>query len=129
MLNMTIKNVAKQIGLVLVIVVIATIIDYFVHSTSERFYVDFEYFRNKIIFATIWGLISLWVLRFWIKSPTALAIGVSAVIAILLQIKYFTQGYNLFFVFLFLFLHFLMFALPAILIFRKYPQLFVKQPK
>src|SRR3989344_5899456 len=99
---MNTKNILKQIGLILLIVLIATIIDYFTHSTSQRFYVPAEYYRNKIIFATVWGLIAILILGNWIKNPTKLAIAMSATIAVVLQTKYFFLGYDLFFVFLFM---------------------------
>jgi len=124
---MNTKNILKQIGLILIIVLIATIIDYFTHSTSQSFYVPAEYYRNKIIFATVWGLIAILILENWIKNPTKLAIAMSATIAVVLQTKYFFLGYDLFFVFLFMFLHFVMFLIPSILIFRKYQHMFVKQ--
>lgn len=117
----------KQIGLILLIAVVATIIDYFVHSTNPSFEVPAEYYRNKVIFATIWGLIAVWILRNWVRNPTKLAVAMSAVIAVVLQVKYFLQGFDLFFVFLFMFLHFVMFLIPAIPIFRKFRHLFVKQ--
>ncbi len=120
------ENILKQIGLMLTIVLVATFIDYIVHSLDESFYVPMEYFTNKVIYATVWGFVGVYVLRNWIKDPTRLAIGMSAFIALVLQTKYFLQGYNLFFVFLFMFLHFLMFLVPSIPVFRKYPELFFK---
>lgn len=126
---MKIKNILKQIGFILIIVIIATIIDYIVHSSKPSFYVPTEYYINKVIYATIWGFLGLAVIRNWIISPAKLAVGMSAIIAIVLQTKYFLQGYNLFFVFLFMFLHFIMFLIPSIIIFRKYPDLFVKKIK
>ena len=123
---MQIKNILKQIGLMLIVVLVATTIDYVVHSLSESFYVSFDYFTNKVFFATIWGIVGVFVFRNYIKNPTKLAIATSAFIAVVLQTKYFLQGYPLFFVFLFMFLHFLMFLVPSIPIFRKYSSLFIK---
>jgi tyrosyl-tRNA synthetase len=51
------------------------------------------------------------------------AIITSLVVALTLQAKYFIQGYDLFFVFLFMFLHFGMFLIPAIYLFKKYPDI------
>ena len=123
---MKIKNILKQIGLMLIVVLVATTIDYIVHSLNESFYVSFDYFTNKVIFATVWGIVGLFIFRNYIKNPTKLAIATSAFIAVVLQTKYFLQGYPLFFVFLFMFLHFLMFLVPSIPIFRKYSSLFIK---
>jgi len=118
---MKLKSLFKTFGLVLCIVLIATFLDWLAHSSRVEFYVPDEYFRNKIIFATLFGCISLYVFR-KVKSQTRKALFFSAVIAILLQVKYFLQGYNLFFVFLFLVLHFLMILAPAWYFFRKYPR-------
>ena len=113
----------KEIGLVLVISLIATFIDWIVHSSSPRFYVEPEYYRNKIIFATLWGMIALFVFK-KIKNINLKAIIFSGVIATVLQVKYFLQGYDKFFVFLFLFLHFFMLLIPALIIFRKFREVF-----
>lgn len=113
----------KQLGLVLIIVVIATIIDFFTHSSSPKFYVPPEYYRNKIIFSALWGMIILFVFR-KIKNLTGKAFIFAGFIALVLQIKYFLQGYDRFFVFLFMFLHFFMFLVPAWVVFKLYPKYF-----
>ena len=101
----------KQLGLIIIIVGSGTIIDWIVHSSSLRFHVEPEYYLGKIVFGIIWGLIALWLLKQVVRvsNPKTLAIGVPATIALFLQTKYFYQGYDNFFVFLFLFLHFFMF--------------------
>lgn len=122
--NPTIRyKLLKRLGLVLIIVAIATILDYIAHSTSPAFYVPFEYFRNKVIFATIWGFVTLLVIQ-KMRSVWLKALIFAGVDAVLLQIKYFIQGYDLFFVFLFLFLHFIMLFVPAIVIIKRYPRVF-----
>ncbi len=113
----------KQLGLVLVIAIIATIIDWIVHSSSPRFYVEFGYYVNKIIFSVIWGVIILFIFR-KLKNITAKTFIFAGFIALVLQVKYFLQGYDRFFVFLFMFLHFLMFLIPAWIIFKKFPEYF-----
>lgn len=175
----------KLLGVVVVILIVATTLDYFAHSTSPRFGVPPEYFRNKVIFGSLIGLASLWIFRSkrnmvvgalsyaaivtaesgylgvrlalpsggvaiaislavrfivllagvsalgilmnWIaehfKKPTKMAIFFSFAIALGLQTKYFFLGFDLFFVFLFMFLHFVMFLLPAVILFRKYPEI------
>lgn len=113
----------KQILLVLIIAIIATIIDWVVHSLSPRFYVDFGYYVNKVIFSVIWGIIILFVFR-KLKNTTGKAFIFSGFIALVLQVKYFLQGYDRFFVFLFMFLHFLMFLAPAWIIFKHFPEYF-----
>lgn len=183
---MDIKWWLKLLGVVVVILIVATTLDYFAHSTSPRFGVPPEYFRNKVIFGSLIGLASLWIFRSkrnmvvgalsyaaivavesgyllggvrlplpsggvaiaisltvrfiillagvlalgilmnWIaehfKKPTKMAIFFSFAIALGLQTKYFFLGFDLFFVFLFMFLHFAMFLLPAVILFKKYPE-------
>jgi hypothetical protein len=121
--SVTFKFFFKQLGLVIVVVLIATAFDFAAHHTSPRFAVPPEYFRNKIIFATIWGMLALAVFR-RIADPVSKAFIFSGAIAVVLQVKYFLQGYDAFFLALFLALHFLMFLAPAVIIFRKYPQYF-----
>ncbi|MEN9626288.1 MAG: hypothetical protein RL557_616 [archaeon] len=113
----------KQIGFVLLITSIATFIDFLVHSSSASFYVPFEYYQNKVIFATIWGMVILFVVR-KMKNMHLKSFIFSLFIAAVLQVKYFFQGYDLFFVILFLFLHFLMFLVPSWIIFNKYKEYF-----
>lgn len=107
-----------------IIVGSGTVIDWIVHSSSIRFYVEPEYYLGKIIFGVVWGLIALWVLRGVVRvsNPTTLAIGVPATIALFLQTEYFYQGRDNFFVFLFLFLHFLMFLPGSFWAFRRHPE-------
>lgn len=115
----------KQLGLVLVIIVVGTIIDYVVHSASESFYVPFEYYRNKVLFGVFYGFLFLHVGRWLgIKKAEWLAFFSLAVVAISLQLKYFLQGYDLFFVILFLFFHFFMFFIPGVFIFRRFRSIF-----
>lgn len=72
------------------------------------------------------GVSAFTALMYWIanhfQKPTKMAILFSYAIALGLQTKYFFLGFDLFFVFLFMFLHFVMFLLPAVVLFRKYPE-------
>jgi len=113
----------KRIGLVFIVVIIATLIDWITHSSNPSFYVPFEYYHNKVVFAFLWGFVALWLARN-VKSMTKKAFIFSAVIALVLQTKYFFQGYDLYFVFLFMFLHFGMFLVPALILFNKYKKIF-----
>ena len=124
---MTKKLLLQQLGMIFLIAVIGTVIDYAVHSIHISFYVDMAYYRNKILFAIVVGVTALWVFRTWIKNPAKLALTIYAIVAAGLQVKYFFLGYDRFFVFLFLILHYFMFIIPAVFIFRKYPHLFVKK--
>lgn len=100
---------------------VGTFIDYVVHSSRESFYVEPEYYVGKMVFGVVWGLAGYYVLRYLLKvtSWKSIAVGVPALIAGFLQTKYFYQGRDNFFVFLFLVLHFLMFLPASFTIFRK----------
>ena len=118
------KKNLQQFGLILLIITLGTAIDWVVHHTSSNFSVPFEYYPNKIIFGAFWGFVSFKVLRHWFKTPFSIAAGICAVVSIVLQTKYFLQGYDIRFVILFMFLHFGMFILPAIPIFKRHWHVF-----
>ena len=110
-----------RIGLLLLIVVLGTIMDWAIHSLSPAFYVPLEYYRNKVLFGVGWSLVGLFFYRWLgIKRAEYLALAIFFTVAVFLQAKYFLQGYDLFFVILFLFLHFFMFFIPGVIIFRRY---------
>jgi len=123
---MNYKKISLQILLMLVMMGVATLIDYLTHSANERFYVEAEYYRNKIIFGALWGLVGFYVFRIWVKNLDILAVLVSLVIAVSLQTKYLLQGRPPDFVFIFMGLHFLMFVFPTFTIFRMFPRIFGK---
>jgi hypothetical protein len=116
-------KLAWMLGLVLVIIVAGTAIDFVVHSLSEKFAVPEYYFKDKIIFGTLWGFVAVLVFQ-RVHNLNLKAVLMSATVAVLLQIRYFLTGYALWFVILFLFLHFIMFLVPALIIFKKYPEVF-----
>ena len=97
----------------LIVILIFTAIDYYVHSLKEEYTVPSYYFKNKIIFGTGIGFIAYIFIRKMGWHWRAIAF--SAVISILLQTRYFLDGYPLKFVFEFMLFHFLM-LLPASLI-------------
>lgn len=88
----------------LIIIAIFTLIDFAVHLLSEEYAVPDYYFRNKLIFGTIIGFIAL---VFMQKLKTAKkALAFSAIVSVLLQLRYFLEGYPLQFVLEFLVFHF-----------------------
>lgn len=115
----TAKIILEQLAVVAIIVVIGTVIDWLVHQSRAEFAVPFIYFPNKIIFGTFWGFIALRLMRYFTRNPHWLAVWVFFWVALILQTKYFLQGYELWFVFLFMLLHWLMFLAPALVIFPK----------
>jgi len=94
------KNYLTILVIVFLVILVFTLIDAFVHSLSEEYSVPDYYFRNKIIFGTIIGLITYLFIKknsLFVKSLIF-----SAVVSILLQIRYFLEGYSLKFVIEFL---------------------------
>jgi hypothetical protein len=91
--------------LILEIILVFTLFDYIAHSLSAEYSVPSWYFTNKIIYGTIIGFVTY----LFIKKKEILpkSIILSAVVSILLQIRYYTLGYSLEFVFLFLAIHFI----------------------
>ena len=115
----------KQIGLILIIICLGTIIDYFVHSTSPYFSVPNAYFPHKIFYGVLWSFVGYLVFKKYIKTYFWLAFTIAAVPAVLLQTMYFIQGHQLTWVVLFFLVgHFFMFLLPGYYICRKYKDIF-----
>ena len=114
------KNNYKRISLVvltiLVVIIIFTFIDYLFHILKEEYAVPSRYFTNKIIYGTIIGLITYYFDRD--KQPVIKSLIFSGVISILLQIRYFVEGYNIDFVVLFFFIHFAILLIVSYLSFK-----------
>ena len=123
------KRFLGIVALITLMMASGTFIDWVVHSSHARLYVEPEYYLGKMEYGVLWGLFALWVLTSIVKvrSPRVLAMGIPAFIALFLQTKYFYQGRDNFFVFLFLFLHFFMFLPGAYWIFKKYPHVLIGQ--
>ena len=69
-----------------------TFFDWLVHQTSPILEVPSWYFRNKIIFGTVWACISgFFVLKYSIKIQAAI---ITIVTVTLLQLRYFFYGYS-----------------------------------
>jgi len=116
----------KRIGLILLIVSLGTVIDYLVHQVSPYFSVPASYFPHKIFYGVLWSFVGYVVFKRLLKTPFQVAFTISAVPAVLLQVMYFLEKHQLTWVtILFLFLHFLMFLLPAYFICRKYKEVFL----
>lgn len=111
-----VKDVVLLFLLSFCIVLIFALFDYFVHSLSDIYSVPPRYFSNKIFYGTLIGFISLLVLRkqnTWVKSLVF-----SGVVSVLLQIRYFLEGYSKSFVFLFLGVHFLILLVVSFAFFK-----------
>ncbi len=116
----------KRIGLILVIIFLGTIIDYFTHQTSPYFSVAFSYFPHKILYGALWGFVGYVIFKKWLNTSFKLAFTISLVPAVLLQTMYYIQGHLMtWVVLLFLVGHFFMFLLPGYYICRKYRAIFI----
>ena len=93
-----------------------TLIDFFIHKLSNEYDVPGYYFRNKVIFGTLIGFFSYLFVRkqkLWVKS-----LAFSAIVSVLLQTRYYLEGYPLDFVFLFLGIHFAILLAVSWLVFK-----------
>jgi len=114
--KMDLKKAAVIFLVILAIILVFTFFDYLIHSLSEKYTVPSYYFRNKVIFGTLIGLIVYYFARnlvFWKKSLVF-----SAIISVLLQTRYTIEGYPLDFVILFLFIHFAILLVVSMIVFR-----------
>lgn len=114
---MRLYSILRQIALVLVVICIGTVGDWFAHGLSPRFAVPEYYFPHKILYGTIIGVIALWLYRRFLPSDRWLAFAVALTTAILIQVRYYLQGYDLTFVFLFAGVHFVVWFIPAVILF------------
>ncbi len=102
--------------IILIIILIFTAVDYYIHTLKEDYSVPSYYFKNKIIFGTLIGFITY----FFIRKISLLkkALIFSAIISVLLQTRYYLEGYSKIFIFEFLIFHFLILLLVSFIIFR-----------
>lgn len=107
----------------ILIVLSATGIDWMAHQLSPAYSVPSDYFSNKIISATIWSLFGLLALRRE-NNMSVKAAWISFMIAVILQTRYFLEGYNSAFLILFIFVHFFAFLIPMTIVFKNFPELF-----
>lgn len=116
----------KRVGLILLIICLGTVIDYFTHQASPYFSVPPTYFPHKIFYGTLWALVGYVVFRKYLKTYLRIAFTIAAVPAVLLQVMYLIQMHLLPWVsYLFMFLHFIMFLLPSYYVCRKFKNIFL----
>lgn len=109
------KNILLIFLSVLAIILIFFVLDYLVHSLSEEYAVPDYYFKNKIIFGTFWALAIYYFIRK--QDIVKRSLILSAFVAIVLQTRYYLEGYPLKFVLEFLIFHFLMLLASSLLVF------------
>lgn len=100
------------------IILIFSFFDYLIHLLKETFAVPGYYFRNKIIFGTIWGFIVYLLIRTLKISMFVKSLIFSAAISIVLQFRYYLEGYPKDFVFLFLEIHFVILFIVSLVSFK-----------
>jgi len=112
----TLKKVLIAFVIVLLIILLFAFVDFLIHLLKAEYSVPSYYFRNKIIFGTIIGLVAYYFVRnqkLFLKSLIF-----SLAVSILLQIRYFIEGYSLSFVLLFLGIHFIILLPISFLLLR-----------
>jgi hypothetical protein len=116
-MNNKLKKVIISSFIVLVVIILFAILDFFTHRLNDAWSVPDYYFKNKIPFGFLWGIVGLFFAKkyenIWIKTLIF-----SSIIAVALQIRYFIEGYPLNFVFIFLCIHFIYIYLFAFLMFK-----------
>ena len=115
---MKLKDYIKLLVLTLVIILIFTAIDAIFHIVIPEFAVPSWYFRNKIIYGTLIGFISLIFLRK--KKIFIRSLLFSAIVTVPLQIRYAYYGYPLYFHLFFIPAHFLILLGASYIIFKKF---------
>ncbi|MDP1695533.1 MAG: hypothetical protein Q8L29_01315 [archaeon] len=104
MVKSKVRITFKSFLIILGIILLFTATDYAIHSLSEEYAVPNYYYKNKVIFGSIIGFVAYILIRN--KNPFPKSLIFSTTVAILLQIRYFLEGYPLDFVIEFLFIHF-----------------------
>ena len=79
-------------------------IDFLFHGLSPAYIVPERYFRNKAIY----GILISFIVYLFVQNKKLWTriLAISLVVSILLQVRYYLEGYSLEFVFLFMVIHF-----------------------
>ena len=110
------KNLFLIFLIILGIILIFTFFDYLAHLIKQEYSVPARYFTNKIIYGTIIGFVTyLFIQRKKLLTKTIIF---SLVVGILLQTRYFLEGYSIYFVLLFLVIHFIILFIISYITFR-----------
>jgi hypothetical protein len=99
-----IKELVVIFVVISAIILLFAFIDFLFHSLREEYAVPPRYFPNKIIYGTIYGFIIFLLVRK--QTPFMKSLLFSSIVDVILQTRYFIEGYPFDFVFLFLILHF-----------------------
>lgn len=89
------EKIALRFFFILVAILVFTFFDWIFHSSSVYLTVPFWYYKNKIIYGTLWAFLSSIIFRnLKIKKQ---AFVISIITIFLLQIRYIAYGYPLLF--------------------------------
>lgn len=117
-----IRNITFNLILLMIVILLFTIVDHSIHGLEDIWSVPDYYFKDKIPFGFLWGIVGLLVAR-KVKKSWLKALTLSGIISVTLQTRYFLEGYPLSFVFLFLLFHFIILyflSLGMFFILKKY---------
>jgi hypothetical protein len=104
--GLNLKRAGMILLFVFLIVLFFTAGDYLTHLTEEEYSVPMRYYTNKMIYGTLFGFVAyllIWKRSFWFR-----VVGFSVVVSVLLQVRYYLEGYSTHFVLLFLGIHFVL---------------------
>jgi len=105
-------------GIVLSIVILLfTIFDHYFHGLEDKWSVPDYYFKDKIPFGFLWGVVGLFLVS-RVSGLNIKALILSGVVAMALQTRYFLTGYPFDFVVIFLFIHFIILFVLSYIMFR-----------
>lgn len=105
------KKFLWMLILSLVIIIIATALDFYVHTLEDEYAVPSYYFTNKIIYGGLFTFITLIVFRKLSGANKSFLVGI--IVSLLLEVKYATQEYTLSFLIIFICVHFAAISIPA----------------
>lgn len=108
---------SKWLAALFILILAFTAIDYVFHILKAEWSVLEYYFRNKIIFGFLWGIPALFIAwkspKLWQKSLIF-----SVILAVILQARYYLEGYPINFVLIFLLIHFLILLALSFIMFK-----------
>ena len=123
--NLNFKRILSVVLSIITIILIFAFFDYLVHQLSAEYFVPDYYFTNKIIYGCLWGFVFYFLLRKLKTNIVFKSAVFSALISIVLQVRYFYEGYSMKFVIEFLFYHFFILWVVSYLTFRLLDKVFI----
>jgi hypothetical protein len=123
-----ILKILEQFGLIAIICVIGTLVEWSLHDILNALSVRPNYIGFSLIFGPFWAFFVYIVFRYYFKKYLTFAVLVSFNEAFLLdaslQAKHYFDGYDPILILPFMVLHFLLYLGPAVLIFKNFREVF-----